>query len=261
VAELGTRASDVLLAAIADRMLRVSPVVDFITYKPPVANVIELATEPRLESWEKKSHPSQEALAQYLTQVVPLAAPAVRQLSGGASLELVVGSAPSVPLTTGGRDLDNFLFPLVRALGANHFLSVWGRKQHGPSLLRVGPAEARGDEDFSGWSFVQALTRSSYTATTWKTEIHDQVEAQVAEATAGGPLEVQLAFRVSNGRNWSNLWKPAIDSLGRILGEGARQFDPNDDRIIRLGLHRILDPAMRWTVGVGVWWRLTQAGS
>jgi len=39
------------------------------------------------------------------------------------------------------------------------------------------------------------------------------------------------------GRHWANLWKPLIDAFGSVLGEVLlRAFQPNHDRIVRLGL-------------------------
>jgi hypothetical protein len=33
-------------------------------------------------------------------------------------------------------------------------------------------------------------------------------------------------YRDAMERNWVTLWKPAIDALGGILGEGARRWHP-----------------------------------
>jgi hypothetical protein len=72
-----------------------------------------------------------------------------------------------------------------------------------------------------------------------------------------GPLELQLALAVASRRNWAWLWKPAIDSLGAILGiENPRKpFSTRDDRIVRLALHRTIDDTLGNRVRVGVWWR------
>jgi hypothetical protein len=67
--------------------------------------------------------------------------------------------------------------------------------------------------------------------------------------------DLQICFRVSPKINWANLWKPAIDSLGPILGEGSKPFSPNDDRILRLALHRLVDSNIGFDVELGVWWR------
>jgi hypothetical protein len=67
---------------------------------------------------------------------------------------------------------------------------------------------------------------------------------------------MELAFRVGPGREWTNLWKPAIDALGGILGlAGTRPWHPRDDRITALSLHRTIDDALVHAVELGVWWR------
>lgn len=51
-----------------------------------------------------------------------------------------------------------------------------------------------------------------------------------------------------------SLWKPAIDALGGILGEGSRRWHPRDDRICLLVLQRQPDPAPGWSVEIDVRW-------
>jgi hypothetical protein len=65
-----------------------------------------------------------------------------------------------------------------------------------------------------------------------------------------------VRFTVARARNWSNLWKPAIDALGPMLGipNPAKPFDPLDDRIVSLGLHRTVDDSVGWGVIVEAWW-------
>ena len=45
--------------------------------------------------------------------------------------------------------------------------------------------------------------------------------------------------------------------MGPILGarDPRRPYDPDDDRIVSLALHRRLDPAAGWDVEVAMWWR------
>jgi hypothetical protein len=58
-------------------------------------------------------------------------------------VELAGGLPSSVALTSGGRDLDNYLCPLVKRLGPARFRAAFGRKFHGAaSSLAVSPAEA-----------------------------------------------------------------------------------------------------------------------
>ena len=61
-----------------------------------------------------------------------------------------------------------------------------------------------------------------------------------------GPVRMELAFTVGPGRGRMNLWKPTIDALGQILGHApaAAPWAPLDGRIVDLGLHCRVDPAM-----------------
>jgi hypothetical protein len=72
-----------------------------------------------------------------------------------------------------------------------------------------------------------------------------------------GPVAVHIALRVGPHRNWANLWKPAIDALGGVLGvdNPAKPFAPRDDRITDLGLQQSIDPSLGHAVLVDVWWR------
>jgi len=62
---------------------------------------------------------------------------------------------------------------------------------------------------------------------------------------------------LSRRRNWTTLWKPAIDALGPVLGvpNPALPFRPDDDRIVDLELQRHLDDTLGNDVVVRVWWR------
>lgn len=160
-----------------------------------------------------------------------------------------------MPLDSGGRDLDNYLYPVVRRLGADRFHAVWAQKAYGGSSLAVdSTSRIREPRASDGWSFSGAVTGSGGQSKRWKEELTSQFP-QVDPGA--GPVEIHVAFRVSKARNWSALWKPAIDSLGGILGVEtlSQPFHPRDDRIVVLGLHRTIDEAMGWNVAVGAWWR------
>jgi hypothetical protein len=104
------------------------------------------------------------------------------------------------------------------------------------------------------WSFAEARPSVSAQSRAWK----EQIAAQLPTVAASDdPVELQLCFVVGPRRNWANLWKPAIDALGGVLGEdpGGRPFHPRDDRVVRLGLHRVVDPSAVHDVAIGVWWR------
>jgi hypothetical protein len=80
---------------------------------------------------------------------------------------------------------------------------------------------------------------------------------QHESARRNGPIELGIRFGVSPQRNWVTLWKPAIDALGGILGDGDRPWHPRDDRISVLMLERQLRPELRWDVELDVWWAET----
>lgn len=114
---------------------------------------------------------------------------------------------------------------------------------------------ARAD-DLTDWHFAAARATASASSTAWKQQINEQIAAQARPAPPG-PLEMEIGFRVGPARNWAQLWKPAIDALDPILGRTIpeRSFHPRDDRLVRLGLHRLVDDAVDWPVELGVWWR------
>ena len=43
-----------------------------------------------------------------------------------------------MPLTEGGRDLDNYLLPIAQRLGPRRAAAMFGRKTHGASWFAVG---------------------------------------------------------------------------------------------------------------------------
>lgn len=221
-------------------------------YERPSGKVLQLAITPRLASWDAGIHPSQVALKEYLRSVSELLdAPSLPD--AGLALMLSVGLAEGVDPAVGGRDLDNYLFPLAQHLGSQRFDCVWGRKGVGTSSITVGPAvrlpEGHGPDE---WSVAHANTMASASTAAWKEEIARQI---IGEPIPEGPVELHVAFKIGPTRNWANLWKPAIDSLENVLGAGPRRFHPRDDRIVILGMHRTLDPVLGNAVELEFRWR------
>jgi plasmid stabilization system protein ParE len=99
-------------------------------------------------------------------------------------------------------------------------------------------------------------THGSAQTTGWKDQIRDACIAARPTQTIG-PVAVTVRFGVSARRNWTNLWKPAIDSLGPMLGEPVpgKRFEPSDDRIVRLDLHRVVRADLADDVLIEVWWQ------
>lgn len=160
------------------------------------------------------------------------------------------------PLTTGGADLDNYLLPVVRRLGHARFRSVWAAKRHVQrSEIVIGPAVSTDLPDAS-WQFASVETSKPVDTKDWKQDVDSQIRAQVTVKPAG-PIQLQIGYVLSPNRNWTNLWKPTIDSLGSIVGDGPRPFHPQDDKIVRLGLHCAIARDGRHATAIGVWWRGT----
>jgi hypothetical protein len=231
----------------------------FVVYAPPTTDKLELPIQPLLATWEKKSHPSQQAMRKYLDAVREIAKPALGTSDDYLGLELVVGLDDNIDLTSGGRDLDNFLYPLIFDLGWHRFLTVRGEKRHGAtSTIRIDRA-APTSLPVDDWLFARARTTAGVASKLWKEQVHDQIASVVAGLPQLVVTDLQVCFRVSPKINWANLWKPAIDALGPILGEGSKQFHPNDDRILRLAVHRLVDAKLGNNVELGVWWRSSTA--
>ena len=171
-------------------------------------------------------------------------------------LKLSVGLPATTHLTGGGRDLDNYVFPIIRRLGAARFVSVWANKSHGASSVAMDGA-VQCDTSLADWQFAYALTKSGSQTSAWKHEVASQIGMHATPVAGSGPVELQLSFRLHPRRNWSMVWKPAIDALGCVLGDdpAGKPFHPKDDRIVRLGLHRLDDLGLGNTIEIGVWWR------
>ncbi len=106
-------------------------------YRPPDVPGIELRRPPVLESWNARDHPDQLRLHAFLDEVE--AAVAICDEAANLALELQVGLPQSKSLTSGGGDLDNYLFPIARRIGAGRLDAAFGTKRHATtSTLAVG---------------------------------------------------------------------------------------------------------------------------
>jgi hypothetical protein len=227
-------------------------------YRPPGTPPVRLPAQPMLASWDRADHPSQRALSAFLDSLEPLLQPALQQLTSPVALALDIGLPKATPLTSGGRDLDNYLFPIVARFGPGRFAAAFARKHHGRSTIGVGPAQLADDEPTGYWAHGSALLNASSDTAAWKQQLAAELAASTnVRVLRPGPVAVHIAFRVGPHRNWANLWKPAIDALGGILGvhNPAKPFAPRDDRITNLGLQHSIDLRVGHAVQVDVWWR------
>ena len=224
-------------------------------YSMPTGGEVRLRRRPVLASWDDQEHPHQKRLAAYLDELE-------RDLHWGPragahlSLALRVGLPREQPLDRGGHDLDNYLFPIANRLGHVRFDAVFAGKVHdGHSSITVQPS-ARSDDLPTAPDVVAQLTASA-TSIDWKEQLYHACRRQTSGPVPPGPVAVQVRLTVSRQRNWSALWKPALDALGPILGvpDPTRPYRAADDRITVLGLHRRLDDTVGHRVGVEIWCR------
>ncbi|MFC4066906.1 hypothetical protein [Actinoplanes subglobosus] len=215
-----------------------------------------LATEPVLESWNAGSHPDQARLRAYLDEVAAQIGVESWIEDEPRTIELIVGLPDPLPLDSGGRDLDNYLFPVARRLGANRVAAAFGRKVHQQgSTIAIGAAVPA--EEAATPALLTVRTSVSTGSPAWKQAIHQACRDAVAEPLPPGLVALQVVFGVSRHRNWTTLWKPAIDALGPMLGmpNPAKPYQPNDDRIVDLALHRHIDDTLHHDVTITAWWQ------
>jgi hypothetical protein len=173
----------------------------------------------------------------------------------GLSFLLECGFGPSTNLELVG-DLDNLMYPIADALGRLRFVAAWGRKDAGTvSRIAVGQPVPLPRVAFSAWQHAAAKTTASASTEAWKVEIAAQIASATPLPSTGGAALV-IAFRVGPGRAWHNLWKPAIDSLGWVLGPGSRTWHPRDGRIVELGLSVEVDSSIGWATELDFWWQV-----
>ena len=213
---------------------------------------VALNVQPQLASWDIAGSPGQLRLGDFLDHAEAAAAPLMGAVDGLLAVELTIGLPSELSLTGGGRDLDNYLFPLAQRLGPTRIAAMFGQKVHGPSFLAVGRAQP--DHSASPPQF-SAQIAGSYVRKEWKITLREQL-LQVRHAVpAAGPIGMTISIITGPGRNWANLWKPLIDAFGPVLGENPEQpFHPNDDRITSLGLHHNVNTAIGHDVIITAWW-------
>jgi hypothetical protein len=192
-------------------MLTMSP--SPIRYRRPGTPAVRLAVTPTLASWDRHDHRSQRALSAFLDSLEPLVRPALEQLASPAMLALDIGLPKGTPLTSGGRDLDDYLFQIVAYFGAARFAAASARKHRGRSTIATGPAQLADDEQPGHWAHGSALLTVSSETAAWKQQLAAGLAASTdVRVLPPGPVAVHLAFQVGPGQNWANLWKPAIDA-------------------------------------------------
>lgn len=220
----------------------------------PEGSSLTLRVPPRLASWNATGHKDQNELSAALDDAEDLLKPCLTGLVGPLSLRLDVGLSDQVKLLD-QHDLDNYLFPLARRLTKDRefvLASVWATKSVGEtSSVRCESSHIRVTPEEVGYRATIRTTASAQTKA-YKQQINGHLAS--AEKLADGPVALELAFVVGSRRNWLNLWKPTIDALDRLLGRTRpeREWNPLDGRIIDLGMHCVIDPALGNDVAITV---------
>jgi hypothetical protein len=207
----------------------------------------QLRVVPRLASGEKRDHPDQIRLAEYLKDTEELLSSS--RIDGPWSLRLDVGVAEGRDLLDMA-DLDNYAYPLASRLKDDDLVSVWCTKQHSElSFVRIDIAR---EVSPPSTDLTVARTTASASSTKYKEQIRAAVAA--AKELPPGPVRLELAFVVGPRRNWLNLWKQTIDSLDPLLGQSVpnRPWHPLDGRITELGMHVTIDESRLWNVDIGI---------
>jgi hypothetical protein len=221
----------------------------------PVEKQIEGIT-PLLASWEKKTHPSQVCLREYLTDVVSRLLPLRENVPLFLHLDVDVGDPQRL---LRHYDLENYLTPLFGRewLPAARFNMVSARKYVGGGSRICWGVAKPGESQSDGWSHFAINAGSGASASPWKKRIRNALAATESTVLPPGPVKVRLAWQCSASRNWSGLWKPTGDAMAPVLGaaDNSRPFNLDDDRIVELELHRNVDDSLGHDVMVAMWWR------
>lgn len=223
-------------------------------YQRP-GNGVPLNVAPQLACWDAVDSPGQVRLAAFLAHLESAVAPLISGVDGPLAVELIVGLAPEVPLTSGGRDLDNYLYPVTQRLGAHRLAAVFGRKVHGSSRLAAGPAQPETPTISAGFTIRMS---GSYERAQWKATLRERLLQARVSPVPRGPVAMDIAITTGPARTWPNLWKPLLDAFGPVLGEDpAQAFHPHDDRITSLGLHHNIAADLGHDVIIEAWWSTT----
>jgi hypothetical protein len=212
---------------------------------------------PLLASWEKSTHPAQVRLRAYLGEIASALSPL--PLDGPLFLHLDIDVQDPARLLR-HYDLENYLTPLFGAkwLPASRFVLVSARKfVGGGSRIAYGVATPCIASEEQGWSHFAINAGRGAMHHDWKERIRSGLAASNPSPIPPGPARIRIAWRCAASRNWCVLWKPTGDAMGPVLGNAnpERPYQLNDDRIIDLEFHRLVDESLNHDVVVEMWWR------
>jgi hypothetical protein len=234
-------------------------------FERPDGPAITLRSTPRLANWNRSGDTGAARLTRALSYSEHLTDPQLAACTGPVALRFDVGLPRAAGLLN-ERDLDNYLLPLTAHLAGRSphpIVSVWGCKRYADETsLRVEtarprPEQADADEDAVALTLTTSAVgdRDTFKAG-FRKEIHDLVADHLggSEPLPDGPVILEASFVVGPARDWLDLWWSTIDGLGPLLGQSPTQpeFHPRDGRIVDLGLHRAVDPALGTDVVIGL---------
>jgi hypothetical protein len=233
-------------------------------FERPQGPSITLRSTPRLSNWNRSGETGAARLQRALGYSEHLTDPVLAACPGPVALRFDVGLPRAVRLLD-ERDLDNYLLPLTAQLGQRSphpIVSVWGCKRYADETsLRIEAATPRPPSDQPEDEVAMTLgadvvgERDDFKAG-FREEIHDLVASRLgaSEPLPDGPVVLELGFVVGPDRNWLDLWWSTIDGLGPLLGQSPAhpRFHPRDGRIVDLGLHCTVDPALGTDVVIGL---------
>jgi|GEM_PF-510661 len=216
--------------------------------------------EPHLASWNAGNDPAQVRLRVYLEAVARDLGP-LPETASPLFLHLDVDVGKPERLLR-HYDLENYLTPLIARLGPQRFSLVSATKRvGGGSELFLGWAVPLASSP-NGWQHFSHNTTGSASTPQWKADLRAALKESGAGQAPPGPMAVQLAWRCPARRNWVSFWKPTGDAMGPVLGEpdSRHPFNPADDRIVAIHMHRCIAESAGNDVRVGMWWRAHQDG-
>ncbi len=223
-----------------------TPIVPPLAFAMPDGPALALRLQPRLESWERRDHPAQVALREFVAHVHELIDPRHRADGWRFGIPTRRGSAGRHRSAVGARSGQLLVPDRAHAAGARRLRVV-----HEVSRCPIAGPRRAGDP---GWRAF-AVPRSPGSGAAWKSAVRRAVES--ADELPEGPVGLQLGVTVGPTRRWTKLWKPSIDGLDAVLGRAYpdRDWNPLDGRIVRPGLHRSTDAGLANDVAMVIWAR------
>lgn len=212
--------------------------------------------KPLLASWESKTNPAQIRLQRYLDEIEDAIQDAGLPATG-CFIDLHVDVEMPQRLER-HYDLENYLTPIAGRLGHHRLVFARATKYvGGGSHLIVGRATKAAPLDGS-WQTAVVDAGPGAGSRAWQARIRNSLVASGVNVLPPGPVSVDIAFRCRESRNWVNLWKPAGDGMGPVLGEpvASNPFHPADDRIVQIQFHRETDASAGNAVHVGMGWAM-----